>query len=72
MISSERGRRGGTPSTTQPIPGPWLSPKLVKENSFPKLLSDMSDDRDIRRVDGFHANDMVAAIHMVGLAGDTG
>jgi hypothetical protein len=36
---SARAMRGGTPSTTQPIAGPWLSPQLVKLNSRPKLLA---------------------------------
>ena len=33
--------RGGTPSTTTPIAGPWLSPQVVKRNSVPKLLPAM-------------------------------
>jgi hypothetical protein len=35
--------RGGQPSTTQPIAGPWLSPKLVKRNMWPNVLNDMQD-----------------------------
>jgi hypothetical protein len=35
--------RGGQPSTTQPMAGPWLSPKLVKRNIWPKVLNDMRD-----------------------------
>ena len=31
---------GGQPSTTQPIAGPWLSPKVVTVKSFPKELLD--------------------------------
>src|SRR5215510_3801794 len=33
--------RGGQPSTTQPIAGPWLSPKVVTRKSWPKVLKDM-------------------------------
>ena len=33
--------RGGQPSTTQPIAGPWLSPKVVTRNIWPKVLCDM-------------------------------
>jgi hypothetical protein len=33
--------RGGQPSTTQPIAGPWLSPKVVNRNSRPKVLQDI-------------------------------
>ena len=29
------------PSTTQPIAAPWLSPKVVTRNRWPKLLWDM-------------------------------
>ena len=36
---------GGQPSTTQPIAGPWLSPKLVTRNSVPRVLPDISADR---------------------------
>jgi hypothetical protein len=35
--------RGGQPSTTQPIAGPWLSPKLVNRNMWPNVLNDMRD-----------------------------
>src|SRR5262245_35896624 len=42
MSASDNGRRGGTPSTTQPIAGPWLSPKVVKRKSVPKVLLDMA------------------------------
>src|SRR5512135_1132412 len=38
MSSSSSARPGGQPSTTQPRPGPWLSPKLVTVNSCPKVL----------------------------------
>src|SRR5215469_12820069 len=36
--------RGGQPSTTQPIAGPWLSPKVVTRNKCPKVLNDISND----------------------------
>src|SRR5665213_2185319 len=42
MSSTARGMRGGQPSTTQPIAAPWLSPKLVKRNIWPKVLNDMA------------------------------
>ncbi len=32
---------GGQPSTTQPIAIPWLSPKVVTRNMWPKVLKDM-------------------------------
>ena len=41
MSASLRGMRGGVPSTTQPIAGPWLSPQLVNLKSVPKLLPAM-------------------------------
>src|SRR3954471_1655603 len=75
MSGSASGIRGGTPSTTTPIAGPWLSPQVVKRNSVPKLLpaiSPQSHHRDIRRVDGLHADDVIAAIDVVDLAGDGG
>jgi hypothetical protein len=31
---------GGQPSITQPMAGPWDSPKVVTVNNFPKLLLD--------------------------------
>src|ERR1700724_3540783 len=33
---------GGQPSTTQPIAGPWLSPKVVTRNRWPNVLNDMA------------------------------
>jgi hypothetical protein len=33
---------GGQPSTTQPIAGPWLSPKEVTQKSFPKVFPDIA------------------------------
>jgi hypothetical protein len=35
--------RGGQPSTTQPIAGPWLSPKVVTRNMWPNVLKDMTE-----------------------------
>jgi hypothetical protein len=32
---------GGQPSTTQPIATPWLSPKVVTRNMWPKVLKDI-------------------------------
>ena len=34
----DSANRGGQPSTTQPIAGPWLSPQVVTRNKWPKLL----------------------------------
>src|SRR5690242_2594638 len=41
MSVSESTMSGGQPSTTQPIAGPWLSPKDVTVKSFPRVLPDM-------------------------------
>src|SRR5579884_1947523 len=41
MSGSASGMRGGTPSTTTPIAGPWLSPQVVNRNSVPKELPAM-------------------------------
>src|SRR5271165_335078 len=41
MSAASSGRRGGQPSTTQPIPAPWLSPNVVTRKRWPKLLCDM-------------------------------
>src|SRR5215472_1604277 len=72
MSGSVSGRRGGTPSTTTPIAGPWLSPHVVKRNSVPKELPAIarSDHRDVRRVDGLHPDDVIAAVDMVDFAAD--
>jgi len=40
--STVKRRLGGHPSTTQPIAGPWLSPKVVTRNRCPKVLNDMT------------------------------
>ena len=41
MSSAVIGNNGGQPSTTQPIATPWLSPKVVTRNRWPKVLWDM-------------------------------
>ena len=41
MSASDSAMRGGQPSTTQPMAGPWLSPQVVTRNRWPKLLCDM-------------------------------
>ncbi len=41
MSASVRAMPGGQPSTTQPIAGPWLSPKVVTRKRWPKELWDM-------------------------------
>src|SRR5215469_5640696 len=41
MSVSVRGMFGGQPSTTQPIAGPWLSPKVVTRKRWPNVLNDM-------------------------------
>src|SRR5271166_3250905 len=38
MSVSDKGKRGGQPSTTQPIAGPWLSPQVVTRNKWPNVL----------------------------------
>ncbi len=41
MSASVSGMPGGQPSTTQPIAGPWLSPKVVTRNIWPNVLNDI-------------------------------
>src|SRR5205807_10361244 len=41
MSLSRKGMPGGQPSTTQPIAGPWLSPKVVTRKRWPNVLKDM-------------------------------
>jgi hypothetical protein len=41
MSSAESAIPGGQPSTTQPMAGPWDSPKEVTQKSRPKVLPDM-------------------------------
>src|ERR1700722_6952 len=75
MSGSLKAMRGGTPSTTTPIAGPWLSPQVVKRNSVPKELAaivDASHRRDVGRVGPLHADDVIAAIDVVHLAGHPG
>jgi len=48
ISASVRGMRGGVPSTTQPIAGPWLSPQLVNRKRVPKLLPAIIFDRGCR------------------------
>src|SRR5690348_12248550 len=77
MSASDSGMRGGQPSTTQPIAGPWLSPQVVTRNRWPKVLWDTGaygvissvDNGDVRRGRILHADNMVTAIHVVHLAG---
>jgi hypothetical protein len=45
MSASVSGMRGGQPSTTQPIAAPWLSPKVVTRNIWPKVLNDIGFHR---------------------------
>src|SRR5574341_1112160 len=42
MSSTERFIPGGQPSTTQPIAGPWLSPKEVTVKILPNVLPAMA------------------------------
>src|SRR5215469_13830412 len=41
MSASDNAICDGTPSTTTPIAGPWLSPQVVKRNKVPKELPAM-------------------------------
>ena len=41
MSASDSGSREGTPSTTAPMAGPWLSPQVVMRRRVPKLLPAM-------------------------------
>src|SRR6185312_8993863 len=83
MSSAVRWRPGGQPSITQPMAGPWLSPQVVTRNRWPKLLCDMAAPgplrpgsvlhrADVRRIHRLHADDVVAAIHVMHLAGHAG
>ena len=45
MSASLNAMPGGQPSTTQPMAGPWDSPKVVTANSVPRVLPDMSEIR---------------------------
>src|SRR3984957_594586 len=77
MSASLSARCGGQPSITPPIAGPWLSPQVVTRNRWPKLLCDIGrasvvHHRDVGRLGVLHADDVVAAIDVVHLAGDAG
>src|SRR5512147_3140289 len=81
MSASASGSRGGQPSTTQPIAGPWLSPKLLTRNRVPKPLPDIRALRHeilqhladrAGRIRRQHADDVVAAVDIMGLGGHTG
>ena len=37
-VGSVKAMRGGQPSMTQPIAGPWLSPKVVTRKECPNVL----------------------------------
>src|SRR5579859_543940 len=69
---SASGIRGGTPSITQPMAGPWLSPKVVKRNSVPNEFPAIagSDGADVGRVGPLHADHVITAVDMMGFAGD--
>ena len=51
MSASERGRRGGQPSTTAPMAAPWDSPQVVTRKSWPKVFP-MWRDQDSRGIAG--------------------
>ena len=40
---------GGTPSTTQPTPPPWLSPNVVTRKLWPKVLPAALTINELRR-----------------------
>src|SRR5688500_8451400 len=41
MSASDSSSPGGQPSTTAPIAGPWLSPKVVTQNERPIVFPDI-------------------------------
>ena len=43
ISASDSGIRGGQPSTTQPIAGPWLSPQVVTRNRWPNVFGSCQD-----------------------------
>ena len=47
MSASLSRRPGGQPSTTQPIAGPWLSPKVVTVNNNPNVSPAMLGTREL-------------------------
>src|SRR5689334_8387932 len=73
MSSSASGIRDGTPSTTTPIAGPWLSPQVVKRKRVPKEFpptAPSSDRADVGCVDRLHADPVIPAVDVMHLAGD--
>src|SRR5688572_18364388 len=48
MSASESSRPGGQPSTTAPMAGPWLSPKVVTQNDRPIVFPDIASARQVR------------------------
>src|SRR4051812_12349094 len=72
--ASVKAMRGGTPSTTQPIAGPWLSPNVVKRKRVPKVLLDIGCRLFVPSVGrqqlgildggvfGHHADDVIARV----------
>src|SRR5271168_5071781 len=61
MSISVSGMRGGQPSTTQPIAGPWLSPKVVTRNKWPNVLCDIAKLGRKRCPFGTNAFDLMGA-----------
>src|SRR5262245_56749064 len=47
MSDSASTSPGGQPSTTAPIAGPWLSPKVVTQQGRPMVLPDMESARRV-------------------------
>lgn len=43
MSASDKAMPGGQPSITQPIAGPWDSPKVVTQNDLPNVLPDIAE-----------------------------
>src|SRR5690349_25029939 len=83
MSASVRGRRGGTPSTTAPIAGPWLSPQVVNRKAVPKLFPAMISalvraagetlkklSRLRRRIHRDHADGVIAGIDVMDFTRD--
>src|SRR5262245_49085011 len=77
MSASVSGMPGGQPSTTQPMAGPWLSPKVVTRKRWPKLLWDIrassvavaGNRSNIRRARILHSDDVIAGVDMNNFAG---
>jgi hypothetical protein len=49
MSASDNTMPGGQPSITQPIAGPWDSPKVVTVKSVPNVLPDMMMDDQLNK-----------------------